>query len=102
VTTIDGYCREKLRNPLDVSKLDLQGYDLNALKGATNTLRQTTVVLVEVLFKEIYKGCPGFKDILDFMVDQEFRLYTLCGLHYGQRDELMWADAIFVKNESAH
>jgi len=59
-------------------------------------------VLVEVLFKEIYKGCHGFPDILNLMIGQGFKLHNLCGLHYGEADELLWADAIFVKSTTAN
>lgn len=97
VTTIDEYCRTHSLDRVDVVKLDLQGYDYFALKGAIVTLQKAKVVLVEVLFKEIYKGCSRFPDILNLLVDQGFELHTLCGLHYGEIDELLWADAIFVK-----
>jgi FkbM family methyltransferase len=98
VTTIDEYCRSNSIDRVDVIKLDLQGYDYLALRGAEATLGRTQAVLVEVLFKEIYKGCHGFPDILNLMIGQGFELHTLCGLHYGEADELLWADAIFVKS----
>lgn len=100
VTTIDEYCRENLIEHVDVIKLDLQGYDYLALKGAAATLEKATVVLVEVLFKEFYQGCHLFPDVLRLMLDSGFELYTLCGLHYGHRDELLWSDAIFVRNDN--
>lgn len=97
VTTIDEYCRENSIKRVDAIKLDLQGYDFFALRGATATLQQAKVVIAEVWFKEVYKGSHCFPDILNLMLDQGFRLHTLCGLHYGEVDELLWADAIFVK-----
>lgn len=98
VTTIDDYCRANSIERVDVVKLDLQGYDFFALKGAAATLEKAKVVLVEVWFKEIYSGSHGFPDILNLMIDQGFDLHTLCGLHYGEADELLWSDAIFVKS----
>ena len=98
VTTIDEYCRANSIEHVDVIKLDLQGYDYLALKGAKTTLEKTKVVLVEVLFKEIYNGCHGFPDVLNLMIDQGFKLHTLCGLHYGKAGGLLWADAIFTKS----
>lgn len=98
ITTIDEYCRANSIEHVDLIKLDLQGYDYLALKGAITTLGKARVVLVEVLFDEIYKGYHGFPEILNLMLDQGFKLHTLCGLHYGRADELLWADAIFVKS----
>ncbi len=96
LTTVDEYCRINGISQVDCIKLDLQGYDYLALKGAENTLKKTRVVLVEVWFKEIYKGAHGFTDILNLMTSQGFTLFNLCGIHYGEADELIWADAIFV------
>lgn len=100
VMSIDGYCETHGVQQVDILKLDLQGYDYKALLGAKSTLRNVRVVLVEVLFAEIYKGCHLFPDILKLMIDSGFELYTLCGIHYGTNDELLWADAIFVRRES--
>ena len=98
VISIDEYCHANSIDRVDVIKLDLQGYDYLALKGATAMLEKARVVLVEVLFEEIYQGCHCFPDTLNLMIAQGFKLHTLCGLHYGEADELLWADAIFVKS----
>ncbi len=98
VTTIDEYCWSQGLDKVDVVKLDLQGYDYLALQGAKKTLKSVKIVLVEVLFTEIYTGCGLFPDILCLMKEFGFDLYTLCGLQYGDESQLLWADAIFVKN----
>lgn len=99
VKTIDEYCRANSIGRVDVIKLDLQGYDFLALKGAMASLDKATVVLVEVLFKEIYQGCHCFHDVLGLMREAGFGIYTLCGIQYGNASELLWADAIFVKHD---
>lgn len=96
ILTIDAYCEAQSLDHVDIIKLDLQGYDYRALLGAKMALRDTRVVLIEVLFVEIYKGCNLFPDVLQFMGECGYTLFTLCGLHYGSHDELLWADAIFV------
>lgn len=100
VTSIDDYCEAQGMKRVDIIKLDLQGYDYKALLGAKSTLQGARVVLVEVLLVEIYKGCNLFPDILRLMGEYRFTLFTLCGLHYGSHDELLWADAIFVNSGS--
>ncbi len=101
VLTIDDYCKQNGIDKIDVIKLDLQGYDYLALRGAIDTLRQVQVVLVEVLFREFYQGCHLFPDILDLLNDNGFSLYTLSGLHDGEGDEILWADAIFTRRNPA-
>lgn len=100
ILTIDAYCEAQSLDHVDIIKLDLQGYDYRALLGAKMALRDTRVVLIEVLFVEIYKGCNLFPDVLQFMGECGYTLFTLCGLHYGNHDELLWADAIFVNSAS--
>ena len=100
ILTIDAYCEAQSLDRVDIIKLDLQGYDYKALLGAKTALRGTGVVLIEVLFVEIYKGCNLFPDVLQLMSECGYTLYTLCGLHYGNHDELLWADAIFVNGAS--
>jgi len=98
VTTIDEYCRSKGLTQVDIVKLDLQGYDYQALQGARTTLERSRIVLVEVLFTEIYKGAGLFPDILGLLRGSGFDLYTLCGLQYGNESKLLWANAIFFKD----
>jgi FkbM family methyltransferase len=98
VTSIDTYCSGLESNRIDIIKLDLQGYDYQALLGAKSMIAGVRVVLVEVMFMEIYQGGHLFPDILRLMGDYGFRLFTLSGIHYGKHDELLWADAIFVNN----
>lgn len=97
VTTLDDYCGESGLARVDILKLDLQGYDYMALQGGRFALRETSIVMVEVLFVEIYRGCHLFPDILGLMHEVGFDLYTLCGLQYGENSKLLWADAIFIK-----
>lgn len=99
VISIDEYCAIEEIDTVDIIKLDLQGYDYIALTGAARTLINVKIVLVEVLFKELYKDCHLFPDTLNFLLEKGFDLYSLCGLHYGPDDELLWADAIFLRND---
>ncbi len=98
VTSIDDYQVEQRLNRVDIIKLDLQGYDYYALIGARKSLQSVRVVLVEVFFTEIYRGCHLFPDIIHFMGEHGFKLFTLSGIHYGVNDELLWADAIFIRD----
>lgn len=97
VVSVDSYCAQYAIGKVDIIKLDLQGYDYKALLGARETLKGVEVVLTEVWFTEIYAGAKQFPDVLHLMRANGFGLYTLCGLHYGEHDELLWGDAIFTR-----
>ena len=56
----------KLESPA-LLKLDLQGYELAALKGAQQLLQQFDYVIVEAVFEEFYIGEPHFEDIWEYL-----------------------------------
>jgi FkbM family methyltransferase len=61
----------------DMIKLDVQGYELEALKGGAQCLRSAKAVLMEVSFVELYHGQPLFADVVRFMADHGFRMHAV-------------------------
>lgn len=100
VATLDELLEEAAIDHCDIVKLDLQAYDLHALRGARRTLKSAKVVIVEVWYAPVYAGTVNYLDICTFMQERGFELYTLVGLHYSTTDRLLWSDAIFVRNDS--
>lgn len=58
---------------VDLLKLDLQGYELEALKGGVNLLSRTVRVISEIAWFELYEGQPLFTDIDGFLQSHGFR-----------------------------
>lgn len=53
--------------------LDIQGAELQALRGAPRLLQQVRMVVVEVNYKRRYQGCPLAPEVEDFMESCGFR-----------------------------
>lgn len=51
----------------DFMNIDLQGAELLALKGATNTLKSINYIYCEVNTAELYEGCPMVEEIDAFL-----------------------------------
>jgi hypothetical protein len=83
-------------------KLDLEGQELNAFRGATALLRIVEVILTEVRFYDVnHAGSPTFADILEFLRGSGFELYDFGSLLPRVRDgRLHIGDAIFVRSDS--
>ena len=93
VVLLDQWVRKhKLPWP-DLIKLDLQGYEIEALKGAQECLRHTRYILCEVSFREYYRGQPLFAEVVRFLDQAGFDLRAFPSVGYG----LIWqqTDALF-------
>jgi FkbM family methyltransferase len=71
---------------IDALKIDVQGGELQVLRGATRCLDSTVILAeVEVSFLERYVGQPLAADILGFMADRGFELIELSGFKRYRR-----------------
>ena len=100
VTTLDSYCQENTVDSIYLLKIDIQGYELRALKGASKTLKVTDYVFVESAIKPLYKGAASFTQVHEFMVAQGFHLMNFRAWHRGN-NVLMETDMLFRRNELA-
>jgi FkbM family methyltransferase len=77
VKNLDDFIADNNLNAPDVIKLDIQGFELEALKGASDILKKTKYVLTEVSFTEFYKGQAYFSDIVSYLNTYGFELCAL-------------------------
>jgi FkbM family methyltransferase len=91
-------------NDIDFMKLDIQGGELNALKGADGILDNVLGVEVEVEFSKVYIGQPLFGSIYDFLAEREFEFVDFVNLCRWERKshlglgQLVFGDALFIKS----
>jgi FkbM family methyltransferase len=96
---------------VDFLKLDIQGFELAALKGANAVLARTAVVQCETEFVPIYLGQPLFSEVEIHMRSRCFEFLDFHAPAYRapvvpsgrvRNEQLLWADAIFAaRTESA-
>lgn len=90
---------DKIIQP-EMVKLDIQGFELEALKGAEKTFGFTEVYIVEVsLFP--FSGVPGvpiITDVINFMLNRDYVVYDFPGFLRRPLDgALAQCDICFVK-----
>lgn len=83
-------------------KLDVQGYELEVLKGGAQVLKRSDVLLAEVSLLEYNQGAPLFAEVLAFLHERGFLPYDICSLTRRESDlALFQADVIFVRQGHA-
>jgi FkbM family methyltransferase len=66
--TIDDYCRQHRINKIDYIKIDVEGYELEVLKGMKELLTQKIAVTIQFEYGRTYLDAKIFlKDIWDFI-----------------------------------
>lgn len=85
-----------LQGTIDLIKLDLQGYELEALKGCGDLLRQTRCIITEIEFVPLYEGQPLFGDVDVFLREKGFRLFNLYELWTQPDGQLTSGDALYL------
>lgn len=91
----------------DFVKTDVEGFDLDVLKGAAATLKSALGVQAEVSFVERHLNSPYFADIDAFLRSQGFVLFQLSREEWvrrnglfgpGSRAQLIWGDAVYFRD----
>ena len=83
------------RNNIDASKynfwnFDIQGAELMALKGATQSIKYAKAIYLEVNEKELYKNCGLITEIDTFLLQYNFKRVLTNITQYG------WGDALYI------
>src|SRR2546421_10341059 len=79
-------------------KIDVQGFETQVLKGATNTLKNVDVICMEVSFLNYNEGAPLVDEIIPFMKALGFLIYDITGFIRKSNDyALIQSDMIFIK-----
>lgn len=99
--TLDEVLETKLdRSQRALLKLDLQGHELDALRGGTKSLSSIEVVLTEVSFY-VQSRIPMVAEVIAFMSGVGFVLYDIAALSGRRRDNrLREGDLVFVRQDS--
>ena len=99
-TSLDDWFARSGLERVDIIKLDLQGYELEALKGAKRILaRGVACVYLEVNYVPFYEGSATFGEIDAFMRSRSYKLFNLYNTcthlpvgHIGSGDALYVPD----------
>ena len=99
-TTLDTWVQKQGIDKIDILKLDLQGGELEALKGSASLLEngQVSMILCEVILQKCYVDQPRWYDIVSLVEGYGYRLLNLYQPHF-HLGSIIQADFIFVHSK---
>jgi len=100
VTTIDETFEREGLDRAYLAKIDVQGFEIEVLKGAERSLDRIDHIFVESGIQQLYEGAPRFSDVFEFLTARGFHLMAMRSWHRGNH-VLVESDMLFRRNELA-
>jgi FkbM family methyltransferase len=101
-TTVDSEVAERLLEPPFLLKLDTHGFEAQILEGASESLKETEVLIIECYNFEIADGSLLFDQMCRYLREKGFRCLDLFDILYRSSDLAFWqADFLFVRSDRA-
>jgi FkbM family methyltransferase len=76
---MDDWLHDQNLDRVDLLWLDMQGYEVNALLGATKILQKASVIYTELCKTELYAGLVTQEDYIAFLKQRGFELVSVTG-----------------------
>ena len=98
VRTLDSLLPQLRLQSNVLAKLDVQGYELNVLRGAEEALSHINVLVIETSFYQLYENQPLFDDIYGYLNKRGFKYRgNFEQIMSATNGEVLQADAIFTR-----
>jgi FkbM family methyltransferase len=99
VTTVDNEIQARKMIGPYLIKLDTHGFEIPILKGASRTLAETDVIVMECYNFKIAPECLLFFEMCNYLKGLGFRCIDVVDLMHRPYDESFWQmDIVFIKD----
>ena len=93
ITKLDIFMQDQDKFKYNFMNVDVQGYELEVFKGASEYLNDIDYIMTEVNREDLYKGGARIEDLDNFLSNYRFeRVETDWG-------GISWGDALYIKNK---
>ena len=95
MTTLDNETKampDAFRSLFNCIVMDVQGFELEVLKGSKQTLSQIDYIFTEVNFRHMYESCALISELDDFLSRFSFRRAETFDTGAG------WGDALYIRD----
>ena len=99
IIRLEDYLNDRNISAVKLLKLDVQGFELEALRGCGERLRDVEYVISEIQFTHLYENAPLWNEIVAYLDDYEFRPVVMDGFCFSPEFQPLQADILFKREE---
>ena len=99
--TLDDFCFNNKINHIDILKLDVQGAELDVLKGSKEFLEEGKISLINIEWQVVplYENHHKYYKIAEFLADYDFEFFNLYNINESRSGQIRWGDAIYTSKK---
>ena len=102
VRRLDSYRAEKNLPPPDLVKMDVQGWELEVLKGAEETIRSANLLVLETwLYRGYGEKTVLLHELIEWLEPRGFIANHVGAPYRGEHGKLFAVDALFLREGGA-
>jgi FkbM family methyltransferase len=95
ITLDDIWQRRALQSPALI-KIDVEGDELEVLRGAKSVLRHCEYILLEAAVGDVFAGAPRIEEVIHYLTERGFLLNDILQPAYSRNGNLQMVDLAFV------
>lgn len=108
--SLDFFLKKENINFVDFIKIDIQGAELDVLKGGVESLKNILTIITEVEFVQLYNEQPLFGDMSSFLSEFQIMFHKFLSLQgrtlkptvlnndLNHSSQHMWSDAMYIRD----
>ena len=98
INTIDSWIKNKSLKNIDLLKIDTQGFELDVLIGAKNSLKKGIIknIILEIIFVRVYEYQPNLSEVCNLLFSFNYKLNAILDSSYSRDGELLQADFLYL------